>query len=410
MAYARLLYHRDRCSLFIIDDLFAAVDVHVGRRMFDRGVNGLLAGTTRIIAASSQQDLLSAATIVIKVHGSKVVVEHCRVADVATATASPSEPSLANDDAVVDTSAVDQATEATEATIENERATKSREAGKHLTMSEARAAGAVSARVIRTYYDLSAPGHGGKLVTAVGVCYLVGQTIRVMCDVWIVWWADAASNDGDSTAPDDLERRDNRYWIWTLCVWNATNIVYAFTRSFWCAYLSAKASEEVHKNVLGSLLAAPLIFFHRNPPGRILNRLSTDLHKIDTLLPDILYQFLDNFVLLFSAVVLAVVAVPWLFVLLVLFGYFYWQVQELYRTSSRELHRLDSTTKSPIFGLCSESVSSRVTIRAFGVVEHFTTVGEGLIDKNLKVCFGIGLDARLRNLTTAAPLIQRGAL
>ena len=36
-----------------------------------------------------------------------------------------------------------------------------------------------------------------------------------------------------------------------------------------------------------------------------MNRFSTDLHRTDTLLPDTLYQFLDNVFVLVSAVVLA---------------------------------------------------------------------------------------------------------
>jgi hypothetical protein len=56
-----------------------------------------------------------------------------------------------------------------------------------------------------------------------------------------------------------------------------------------------------------------------------------------------------------------------------------------YRATSRELHRLDSTSKSPIFGLCSESVGARVTIRAFKMVEHFLGLSDRMFDKNLKV-------------------------
>lgn len=93
----------------------------------------------------------------------------------------------------------------------------------------------------------------------------------------------------------------------------------------------------------------------------------------------------DNFFVLFSAVVLSLVAVPWLVLLLVLLVPVYYQVQAVYRRTSRELNRIDGVTKSPIFGACSESLFARVTVRAFGTRDYFTARTDGMIDHNLKV-------------------------
>ena len=45
----------------------------------------------------------------------------------------------------------------------------------------------------------------------IALCYIVGQCVRVMCDVWIAWWADASSSDSNSKAPDQLERQGDTY-------------------------------------------------------------------------------------------------------------------------------------------------------------------------------------------------------
>ena len=63
------------------------------------------------------------------------------------------------------------------------------------------------------------------------------------------------------------------------------------------------------------------------------------------------YQFLDNAFILASALILSVVAVPWLLLMVpVIVGCFY-KIQALYRASARELLRLDGALKSPIFQL-----------------------------------------------------------
>ena len=80
--------------------------------------------------------------------------------------------------------------------------------------------------------------------------------------------------------------------------------------------------------MVSRLLHAPMSYFHRNPPGRLLNRFSTDLHRVDMLLPDFMFQFLDNVFVLITALALSVASVPWIIALIapVLAGTYFVQV------------------------------------------------------------------------------------
>ena len=46
--------------------------------------------------------------------------------------------------------------------------------------------------------------------------------------------------------------------------------------------------------MLSSILAAPLVVFHRNPVGRLLNRFSKDLGVVDDLLPLIFFDSVQS--------------------------------------------------------------------------------------------------------------------
>eukprot|EP00041_Stephanoeca_diplocostata_P026627 m.720956 g.720956 ORF g.720956 m.720956 type:complete len:1460 (+) comp23010_c0_seq3:362-4741(+) len=404
VSFARLLYHRHRCALFLLDDPFAAVDVHVGRKMFDRGIRRLLRGRTRVVCVSSQTDLLQHADVVYRVRERTVApaLDFKRNTGVVAATDLGPEPCEQLPDPASLTSLEttrpcgdgqdhaggEAATPPRARMVPTDTA---KHAGAHLSLTEHRKHGGVAMGVYMSYFDFARPGRGGVLLSLVVASYVGSQMIRVMCDVWLAWWADAASRSGESETPSSLQDKSDGYWTYTLALWNVGNIVSAFSRSLWCASLSVESSRGVHTAVLQRLLNAPLGFFQRNPPGRILNRLSTDLHRIDTLLPDFLYQFLDNFFVLFSAVVLSVAAVPWLLVLLALLVPVYYQIQDMYRRTSRELNRVDGVTKSPIFGTCSESLFARVTMRAFGALGYFTKRTDAMIDHNLKVYFVVRL-------------------
>lgn len=50
----------------------------------------------------------------------------------------------------------------------------------------------------------------------------------------------------------------------------------------------------------------------------------------------------------------------------------YWGIGYIYISSSRELKRSESVTKSPIFGLFGETLNGVATIRAYGDSARFT--------------------------------------
>jgi ATP-binding cassette subfamily C (CFTR/MRP) protein 10 len=142
-------------------------------------------------------------------------------------------------------------------------------------------------------------------------------------------------------------------------------------RAFSFAFGGLKAAVHVHNALISKLINAPTQFFDQTPSGRILNRFSSDLYTIDDSLPFILNILLANFVgLLGIIVVLSYVQV--LFLLLLLpFWYIYSKLQVFYRSTSRELRRLDSVSRSPIYASFTETLDGSSTIRAFKSEEHF---------------------------------------
>ena len=121
--------------------------------------------------------------------------------------------------------------------------------------------------------------------------------------------------------------------------------------------------------------------------GRILNRLSTDLHHMDVLLPDFLYQFLDNAFILISCVTMAFASIPWLIVAVVPLLLAFRSIQQRFRATSRELMRIDRVTRSPLFSHFGRTLRERATVRAFGsAVQHsFISTANNLLEENSKV-------------------------
>lgn len=191
------------------------------------------------------------------------------------------------------------------------------------------------------------------------------QASRNGNDMWLSYWVD--------TTGVYQEEYPTSFYLVMLCIFCILNSLLTLVRAFSFAFGGLHAAVQVHNKLLQKLVDAPVTFFDQTPSGRILNRLSSDLYIIDDSLPFILNILLANFVgLLGIAVVLSYVQV--MFVLLVLpFWYIYSKLQFYYRSTSRELRRLDSVSRSPIYASFSETLDGSSTIRAFKSEDFFLT-------------------------------------
>jgi len=90
-----------------------------------------------------------------------------------------------------------------------------------------------------------------------------------------------------------------------------------------------------------------------------------------------LFQLLGTLVLLVLNSPFILAAVPFLSLI-------YIRVAAYYRSSSRELQRLDSISKSPIYAAFGEALTGAATIHAFGSVERFGSVNMQKFDYNMR--------------------------
>ncbi|XP_010972726.2 ATP-binding cassette sub-family C member 2 isoform X1 [Camelus dromedarius] len=163
--------------------------------------------------------------------------------------------------------------------------------------------------------------------------------------------------------------------------------VFVLISNLWSVHGSTHASSILHKQLLSNILRAPMSFFDTTPTGRIVNRFAGDISTVDDTLPVSLRSWLLCFLGIISTLVMICLATPVFVVIIIPLGIIYVSVQIFYVATSRQLRRLDSVTRSPVYSHFSETVSGLSVIRAFEHQQRFLKHNEMSIDTNQKCVF-----------------------
>lgn len=153
------------------------------------------------------------------------------------------------------------------------------------------------------------------------------------------------------------------------------------------AFSCGDAAKYLHNSAALNVLRAPMSFFDTTPLGRILNRFSRDQDTIDNQLYETLRITITLFVTgIFTFAVIAVVnyyfIIPFIPII-----YLYYLIQAYYRSTSRELKRLDAISRSPIYAHFAESLAGLASIRAYNDQKRFISLNQKYLDSNNQVYY-----------------------
>jgi ATP-binding cassette subfamily C (CFTR/MRP) protein 1 len=161
-----------------------------------------------------------------------------------------------------------------------------------------------------------------------------------------------------------------------------------------------KAASALHDGMLGGVIRSPMSFFDTTPAGRVLNRFSKDQDTLDTSLPMNFNQMLSFGFMITGSFITIGAVLPTFFVCLAPISWLYLKACQRYRPFSREIKRLISVVRSPIFSCFGEALHGSSTIRAYGAKAFFVCKIEKLSD----ICNRVDMQNSLSNRWIATRL------
>ncbi|KAM3913417.1 ATP-binding cassette sub-family C member 2 isoform 2-T2 [Leptodactylus fuscus] len=422
VSLARAVYQNT--DIYILDDPLSAVDAHVGKHIFEKvvGPNGLLKNKTRVLVTHGVSFLKHTDEIVVLVNGSvtetgsykTLLANNGAFAEFLKTYAKQdhsqdSEPTVLLDADEEDDGEdpIEQAAEVAEdivtTTLKRENSLHRRKLssingtlrrslkdvakdkgqdekksakGQQLIEKETVETGKVKFSVYLKY--LRAIGWGYSLWIL--VAYILQNAAFVGQNIWLSEWTSDAETYFNMTYP--ASQRDMRVGVFGAL--GVAQGIFVFLGAFLVAAGTVHASRMLHTQLLRNILHVPMQFFDTTPTGRVVNRFAKDIFTVDETIPMSFRSWISCILGVIGTLFVICLATPIFAAVIVPLAIFYYFVQRFYVTTSRQLRRLDSVTRSPIYSHFGETVSGLSVIRAYGHQQRFLQHNEDTLDINQK--------------------------
>ncbi|CDH08440.1 probable ATP-dependent bile acid permease [Zygosaccharomyces bailii ISA1307] len=430
ISLARALYSNSRHLL--LDDCLSAVDSHTASWIYDNCITGpLMEGRTCVLISHNIALTLRNAELV-------VLLENGQVKDQGDPIALLHKGVLGEDELVKSSilsrhgSAVNLKSKSSSSipnvakvNEEDSKAAKTDEerikAGK-LIKEETKAEGVVGLEVYKWYLKI----FGGWKMLAVLICaFVLAQGMYIGQSWWVRNWAshnikDSLVNFGQNIASlgynsfgrivdrvgsfantigsvpnriailsgsDPVGPHSTVYYLMIYFLIGVAQSLLSAFKTILSFVAGIQASRKIFNLLLNKVLHAKLRFFDATPIGRIMNRFSKDIEAVDQELTPFFEGTFYSLVTCLSTVVLITFITPQFLVVAIVVTVLYYFVGYFYLSGSRELKRLDSISRSPIYQHFSETLVGVTTIRAFGDESRFMQENLHKVDENNKPFF-----------------------
>ncbi|KAK8386783.1 hypothetical protein O3P69_017907 [Scylla paramamosain] len=248
-----------------------------------------------------------------------------------------------------------------------------KKAGEKLIQAEKAETGRVSFKVY--LYYIRSIGITATLITTLS--YILSQACSVGANVWLAALSEENYTDGV------MDDHDRDLYLGVYTALGVGQALFIMIGAMMIAGATVHASVILHKMLLRNVLRSPMSFFDVTPIGRIVNRFAKDIDTVDVMLPTNFRAWIGCLISVVAtfAVIIGVTVEFTLVMIPTMIIYYF--VQVLYVSTSRQLKRIESVTRSPIYSHFQESIQGASTIRAFSKQHVFITESERRVDNNM---------------------------
>ena len=227
---------------------------------------------------------------------------------------------------------------------------------------------------LSVYRDFLIKIGGSLTLTIMIILIIIMHFSRSAQDLWLGYWT------------EHQEKSKNMFYFSIFSSFGIFGCLLTLCKLKYQTRININVSRGVHKEMIQSLIRAPIPTFHEIiPQGQILDRFSSDINSIDRGASNYFLDILYSFVSFIVGICICGYYEPYSLLVTPIILYIGQKISTFYRKSSRELQRIENNNRSPILNICSEAIPGISTIRAFGYQQKYMSLFHEKVDEHLKL-------------------------
>ncbi|KAL2830906.1 hypothetical protein BDW59DRAFT_140932 [Aspergillus cavernicola] len=407
ISLARGIYSKARHLL--LDDCLSAVDSHTAKHIFREALSGpLMMDRTCILVTHNLALTAPYADFIVALENGKITFKgqpedpgaskalgedftKSRPGSRASSPPRSPRPSVSADANAEDSHNGNGAANGSSKPIKKPERSKSR-------LLETKATGSIQWPIIKMYLQSMGPWY---YWIAAALVFTLQQLGSVSTNIWIRQWANSYStdkvdidNEGTyaamshftfpsfnaltvprtsgltpqlSTQAADSDNEVNvTYYLGVYALLGVSYLLISAMREAVLFWGSLHASHGIHKRLLNTVMHAKFRFFDSTPLGQLMNRFSKDIEAIDQEVAPVAIGMLHSLASVIMIVILISAITPGFLIAAVFIAMVYFALGAIYLNASRDMKRLESVQRSPLYQQFGETLNGIVTIRAYG--------------------------------------------
>ena len=437
VSFARALY--SRAGILVLDDVFSAVDANVGRHLFEEALTGELGrGRTRILVTHhvalclprTKYSVLLGDGTVLEAGATDELRRSGRLKNILAYDVE--EQRKEEEEALKQVeSAIDDGGGTLQKMLSNSgqrvrrRSTALSDAGeearrtvskadtlppptpKKFTEEEHRETGAINAQIYKEYIKASGGYPYWFFIMGLFGIAIFAYTGRTY---WISVWTRSYSTEHvhhstrlsiflqpashlhlHSRLKTATVSPDLWYYLGVYVAFSLATCIIGTARYFSIYVAAIQATKVLFERMAYAVIHAKLRWLDTVPLGRILNRFTSDFNMLDSRIAMDLAFFLHNVMMVLSVFVAAIIATPFMIISAAALLAVSLRYASLYLAGAREVKRLESNAKSPVYEQFSSVLKGIGTIRAFDKTGEYVEKMAAKIDRHCQAYWHLWL-------------------